>query len=165
MLLCPAPGVYHGTLNFDPNSDGHIDSTQLLPYPPLSSPGSSSPQSHPEVPTSILITEFHFILLYRDRTVGICTLNGKQTYEDVIPLVRKTILAEVYISRCCRDHMRQSRGSQRILFVRHIGFIRTSRYLSWWSATRAVTCGKYILHSKTLIPRCDMPRSVVLSNM
>ncbi|KAN0100510.1 Pep3/Vps18/deep orange family domain containing protein [Tylopilus felleus] len=83
-----APGIYHGTLNFDPNSDDHIDSTQLLPYPLLSSyePPASQPQPHPDVPASILLTEFHFILLYRDRITGICTLNGKQTYEDVIPL-------------------------------------------------------------------------------
>ncbi|KAG8219704.1 Pep3/Vps18/deep orange family-domain-containing protein [Butyriboletus roseoflavus] len=81
-----APGIYHGTLNFDPNSDDHVDSTQLLPYPPLDSPESLALQPHPQVPISILLTEFHFILLYRDRIVGLCTLNGKQTYEDVIPL-------------------------------------------------------------------------------
>ncbi|KAG6381063.1 Pep3/Vps18/deep orange family-domain-containing protein [Boletus reticuloceps] len=81
-----APGIYHGTLNFVPNYDDHIDSTQLLPYPSLSSPEPLALRPHPEVPTSILLTEFHFILLYRDRIVGICILNGKQTYEDVIPL-------------------------------------------------------------------------------
>ncbi|KAF9244574.1 Pep3/Vps18/deep orange family-domain-containing protein [Melanogaster broomeanus] len=78
-----APGIYHGTLNFDPNSDDHIDSTQLLPYPSFGSAASPPP---PEVPTSIALTEFHFILLYGDRIVGICTLDGQQTYEDVIPL-------------------------------------------------------------------------------
>ncbi|KIJ68589.1 hypothetical protein HYDPIDRAFT_165357 [Hydnomerulius pinastri MD-312] len=81
-----APGIYHGTLNFDPNSDDHIDSTQLLPYPSLSSSGSAASPPPPEVPTSIALTEFHFILLYRDRIIGICTLNGKQTYDDVVPL-------------------------------------------------------------------------------
>lgn len=89
-----APGIYHGTLNLDPSSDDHIDSTQLLTYPPLSSPEPPlSSQSHPQVPASILLTEFHFILLYRDRIVGICTLNGKQTYEDVIPLVSSTMFS------------------------------------------------------------------------
>ena len=90
-IIGSAPGIYHGTLNFHPNSDDHVDSTQLLPYPPLSSPESPASQPHPEVPTSILLTEFHFILLYRDRIVGICTLNGKQTYEDVIPLVSRSM--------------------------------------------------------------------------
>lgn len=91
MPLGSAPGIYHGTLNFDPNSDDHIDSTQLLPYPSLSSPESFASQPHLEVPASILLTEFHFILLYKDRIAGICTLNGKQTYEDVIPLVSSTM--------------------------------------------------------------------------
>ncbi|KAG9314254.1 hypothetical protein JVU11DRAFT_5042 [Chiua virens] len=81
-----APGIYHGTLNYALNSDDHVDSTQLLPYPPPTSPESLTSQPHPEIPTSILLTEFHFILLYRDRITGICTLNGKLTYEDVIPL-------------------------------------------------------------------------------
>lgn len=82
-----APGIYHGTLNFDPNSDDHIDSTQLHPYPSFL-PGTSPDNSHspPEVPVSISLTEFHFILIYRDRIIGISTLNGKQTYEDAIPL-------------------------------------------------------------------------------
>ncbi|KIK86558.1 hypothetical protein PAXRUDRAFT_831909 [Paxillus rubicundulus Ve08.2h10] len=81
-----ASGIYHGTLNFDPNCDDHIDSTQLLPYPSSSSFGSATSPSPPEVPTSIALTEFHFILLYGDRIIGICTLNGQQTYEDAIPL-------------------------------------------------------------------------------
>lgn len=88
MRMSLAPGIYHGTLNFDPNSDDHIDSTQLHPYPSFL-PGTSPDTSHspPEVPVSISLTEFHFILLYMDRIIGISTLNGKQTYEDAIPLV------------------------------------------------------------------------------
>ncbi|OAX44376.1 hypothetical protein K503DRAFT_861432 [Rhizopogon vinicolor AM-OR11-026] len=88
-----APGIYHGTLNFDPNSDDHIDSTQLHPYPAISpgAPPGTSP-STAEVPVSISLTEFHFILLYRDRLVGISTLNGKQTYEDVIPLRQNEVV-------------------------------------------------------------------------
>jgi vacuolar protein sorting-associated protein 18 len=92
-----APGIYHGTLNFDPNSDDHIDSTQLHPYPTFSNgvaPGASP--SAAEVPISISLTEFHFLLLYADRIVGISTLNGKQTYEDVIPLVCHAIRCRLH---------------------------------------------------------------------
>ena len=86
-----APGIYHGTLNFDPNFDDHIDSTQLHPYPMFSlGETSGTSPSAAEIPVSISLTEFHFILLYRDRIVGISTLNGKQTYEDFIPLVGHT---------------------------------------------------------------------------
>ncbi|KAI6104067.1 hypothetical protein EDD16DRAFT_1638645 [Pisolithus croceorrhizus] len=69
-----APGIYLCI-------DDHIDSTQLFPYPSLSqhetSTASSSP---PQVPSSTLV------LLYKDRLIGICTLNGKQNYEDNVPL-------------------------------------------------------------------------------
>jgi len=92
-----APGIYHGTLNFDPNSDDHIDSTQLHPYPAVS-PDAPPGTSAAEVPVSISLTEFHFILLYRDRIVGISTLNGKQTYEDFMPLVSRTFRRRLY---CC----------------------------------------------------------------
>ncbi|KAH7885903.1 Pep3/Vps18/deep orange family-domain-containing protein [Phlebopus sp. FC_14] len=81
-----APGIYHGTLNFDPNSDDHIDSTQLIPYPSMTSSVLGGLLRTNEVPVSIALTEFHFILLYDDRIIGICTLNGEQTYEDVVPL-------------------------------------------------------------------------------
>ena len=84
-----APGIYYGTLNFDPNVDDHIDSTQLFPYPSLAQTPASQTSPQPvQVPVSIALTEFHFILLYKDRVIGICTLNGKQTYEDIVPLVR-----------------------------------------------------------------------------
>jgi hypothetical protein len=33
------------------------------------------------------LTEFHFILLYKDHVIGICNLDKKLTYEEVIPLV------------------------------------------------------------------------------
>lgn len=36
---------------------------------------------------SIAFTEFHFILLYRDRVMGVSTLNEQVTYEDILPLV------------------------------------------------------------------------------
>ncbi|KAL4070829.1 Pep3/Vps18/deep orange family-domain-containing protein [Scleroderma citrinum] len=82
-----APGIYYGTLNFDPNIDDRIDSTQLFPYPSLAqAPVSQTSPPLPQVPVSIALTEFHFILLYKDRIIGICTLNGKQTYEDIVPL-------------------------------------------------------------------------------
>ncbi|EGO05168.1 hypothetical protein SERLA73DRAFT_68797 [Serpula lacrymans var. lacrymans S7.3] len=82
------PGIYHGKLNFDPNADDHIDSAQLLPYPSLSSP-SISPSGAvfgADAPLSMALTEFHFILLYKNKIIGICNLDEKQSYEDVLPL-------------------------------------------------------------------------------
>ncbi|KIK30365.1 hypothetical protein PISMIDRAFT_88003 [Pisolithus microcarpus 441] len=82
-----APGIYYGTLNFEQSVDDHIDSTQLFPYPTLSQHETSTASTPlPQVPISIALTEFHLVLLYKDRLIGICTLNGKQSYEDTVPL-------------------------------------------------------------------------------
>ena len=84
-----AQGIYHGTLNFESTSDDLIDAAQLLPYPsvsrsPVANPKSPTPS---EVPMSIALTKFHFLLLYRDRIVGVCNLNEKLSYEERLPLV------------------------------------------------------------------------------
>jgi hypothetical protein len=78
-------GVYHGTLKFDLESEDQIDSAQLLPYP--SRDGSST-----STLISMALTEFHFILLYKDRVIGICNLNDQVVYEETIPLVGPTCL-------------------------------------------------------------------------
>ena len=66
-------------MNFTSNSDDFVDSPQLLPYPNL--------ESHAPQPLSISLTEFHFVLLYKDRVVGICNLNDALVYEELLPLV------------------------------------------------------------------------------
>jgi vacuolar protein sorting-associated protein 18 len=89
VTIYEAPGIYHGTLNFESTSDDLIDATQLLPYPLFpsspSSLGSNSPTA--EMPISIALTEFHFILLYKDRIASVCNLDEKLTYEEPLPLV------------------------------------------------------------------------------
>ena len=83
------PGLYHGTLNFESTTDDLIDAAQLLPYPALTSLSPSTPgRDVPEIPVSTVLTEFHFILLYKDRVVGVCNLDEKLTYEESLPLVR-----------------------------------------------------------------------------
>ncbi|TFK77229.1 hypothetical protein BDN72DRAFT_953692 [Pluteus cervinus] len=74
------PGVYHGTLNFESFSDDMIDGAQLLPYPTLAT---STAQ---ETPISVALTEFHFILLYKNKIVGVNTLNEALAYEDTLPI-------------------------------------------------------------------------------
>jgi hypothetical protein len=82
------PGIFHGSLNFESTSDDLIDAAQLLPYPTFSSSASSpSPQTTAESPASIALTEFHLILLYKDRIAGVSRLDEKLTYEESLPLV------------------------------------------------------------------------------
>lgn len=80
-------GIYHGTMNYnEANSDDFIDAADLLPYPYTE-----------ELPTSIALTEFHFILLYKDRIVGVCNLDQKLTYEESLALVSRS-LAQTNVS-------------------------------------------------------------------
>lgn len=73
-------GIYHGTMNYSSSSDDFVDSAQLLPYPAADN---TSP-----TPLSMSITEFHFVLLYKDRIAAICNLNDALVYDELLPLVR-----------------------------------------------------------------------------
>ncbi|KAI0375319.1 hypothetical protein BV20DRAFT_1032567 [Pilatotrama ljubarskyi] len=74
-----AAGIYHGNLDFESKTDELIDSAELLPYPPVSSQSGN-------IPVSMALTEFHFLLLYRDRVLGISNLNEQLAYEELLPL-------------------------------------------------------------------------------
>ncbi|KIK70851.1 hypothetical protein GYMLUDRAFT_32922 [Collybiopsis luxurians FD-317 M1] len=73
-----APGIYHGTLNFESATDDYIDAADVLPY--------SSSGDVVEFPVSIALTEFHYVILYKDRIAGVCHLNDKLVYEEPLPL-------------------------------------------------------------------------------
>lgn len=86
-----APGVYHGNINYESVSDDLIDGAQLLPYPILPVSPSLSPNRNKVdesvLPLSMIFTEFHFVLLYRDRVMAVSILNEQVVYEDILPLV------------------------------------------------------------------------------
>ena len=90
-------GIYHGNLDFESNSDDLIDSAQLLPHPALPASPSLSPSrqdaAQTAIPISIALTEFHFLLLYRDRVLGISNLNEQLAYEELLPLVSTNLNA------------------------------------------------------------------------
>ncbi|CAI2181674.1 1175_t:CDS:10 [Funneliformis geosporum] len=81
------PGIYHGSLVFGSQDvgDSVIDSAKLLPYPTTPSDNDTSTTST-EVPLSFALTEFHFILLYKERVKAICQLNDQIVFDDFIPL-------------------------------------------------------------------------------
>ncbi|KAG2188073.1 hypothetical protein INT44_000824 [Umbelopsis vinacea] len=80
------PGIYHGNLVFGSQNPGEhvIDNAQLLQYP--TNPLESGETQVDSVPLSIAMTEFHFILLYKDRIRAICHLNDEIVYEEMINL-------------------------------------------------------------------------------
>ncbi|KAM3584072.1 tethering complex subunit [Umbelopsis sp. WA50703] len=80
------PGIYHGSLVFGSQNPGEhvIDNAQLLQYP--TNPAESDEPQLDFVPLSIAMTEFHFILMYKDRLRAICHLNDEIVYEEMINL-------------------------------------------------------------------------------
>ena len=100
------PGIYHGSLSFPSPSadqlhpgDGIIESASLIPYPtepPPSKPLSSQyrneaddedEEGRTEVPLSMALTEWHFVLLYSDKVRVIELLSDKVVFEERLDLV------------------------------------------------------------------------------
>lgn len=85
------PGIYHGMLSFHDQQvgDSVIESANLLPYPAMALE-SKDEQGHEEtvaeIPLSIALTEFHFILLYRDRIMAISSMDDRVACEEPLPL-------------------------------------------------------------------------------
>ncbi|KAG0252035.1 hypothetical protein BG011_007258 [Mortierella polycephala] len=83
-------GIYHGNLIFGSQNvgDSVIDTPQLLPYPAtrLESDASKAMQ---EIPIAIALTEFHFILLYKERVRAVNQLNDQIVFDELIPLRSK----------------------------------------------------------------------------
>ncbi|GAA5865517.1 hypothetical protein JCM8547_001274 [Rhodosporidiobolus lusitaniae] len=90
MAWMTGPGIYHSHLLFSSSSDlppgeGIIDSASLIPYPSLSS-GSGDEEEQQEQPISMALTEFHFVLLYRERVVAVDLLTDRVVWEEVLEL-------------------------------------------------------------------------------
>ncbi|KAG0369768.1 Pep3/Vps18/deep orange family-domain-containing protein [Gamsiella multidivaricata] len=83
------PGVYHGNLVFGSQNAGEsvIDTPQLLPYPATRLEPDAS--AAVEVPIAIALTEFHFILLYKERVRAVNQLNDQLVFDELIPLRAK----------------------------------------------------------------------------
>ncbi|KAH7104620.1 Pep3/Vps18/deep orange family-domain-containing protein [Auriculariales sp. MPI-PUGE-AT-0066] len=77
-----AAGVYHGTLNLA-SPDNPVDSANLMPF-------SSSMQEDP--PLAVSVTEYHFLLLRKNRVCGIRTLDEHPVVEEPVPLKSGEVL-------------------------------------------------------------------------
>ncbi|KAK0526251.1 tethering complex subunit [Tilletia horrida] len=78
------PGIYYGSLSLPTQSSGDslIDSANLLPYPALNSSEGDGLQK----PVSMALTDFHFLLLYKDQVVGSSILDDQTVYRESLPL-------------------------------------------------------------------------------
>ncbi|KAJ1026321.1 hypothetical protein NDA16_002408 [Ustilago loliicola] len=107
------PGVYHGLLSYPSDAtagDSVIESANLLPYPAIAIEDETNSTSNKrrsristasngdnssfgngaapitEIPLSIALTEFHFVLLYQDRVMAISSLDDQVIFEEALPL-------------------------------------------------------------------------------
>lgn len=86
-------GVLYGNLDFT-RPDSVLTDVQVWEYP-----------SNAEKPISIVITQFHFLLLLPDRVKAICTLNGQVVFEDIFTekfgplkrMVKDPIIGQIWI--------------------------------------------------------------------
>ncbi|KZT55917.1 hypothetical protein CALCODRAFT_497967 [Calocera cornea HHB12733] len=69
-------GIYTSALVFPPpaGSQGPIDAARLLPFP------------SPEIPIAIVMTEWHYVLLYPSSICGISILTERKVWEERLPL-------------------------------------------------------------------------------
>ncbi|KAI1305565.1 hypothetical protein EDD11_004922 [Mortierella claussenii] len=81
------PGIYHGNLVFGSQNVGEsvIDAPQLLPYPATRLEADAT-TAVSEIPIAIALTEFHFILLYKERVRAVNQLNDQIVFDELIPL-------------------------------------------------------------------------------
>lgn len=70
-------GVLYGTLDYA-RPDSLLSDVQVWEYPP-------DIDFNFNKPISIVLTQFHFLLLLPDRVKAVCILNGQVVYEDVFP--------------------------------------------------------------------------------
>lgn len=74
------PGIYHGSLVFGSQNPGDsvMADTQLLPYPWCD----EARQRRLGSPLSLVLSEFHFLLLYEDRFVAVSQLDNTVAHEE-----------------------------------------------------------------------------------
>lgn len=90
LIWLTGPGIYHGLIKYGDQQvgDSVIDSANLLPYPVIAMDTNDGQEAETfaEIPLSIALTEFHFILLYRDRVMAISSLDDHVVFQESLPL-------------------------------------------------------------------------------
>ncbi|KAF8329689.1 Pep3/Vps18/deep orange family-domain-containing protein [Cantharellus anzutake] len=94
MAWMTGQGIYYGMLNLSaPSTSDIIESATLLPYPYSAPSSPTTPPSSPKLsqnpmPLSMLITDYHFLLLYPDRVCAVSNLGGVErlVYEEFLAL-------------------------------------------------------------------------------
>ncbi|KAI7903291.1 Pep3/Vps18/deep orange family-domain-containing protein [Cokeromyces recurvatus] len=78
-------GIYYGHLSFNEKDDHLLNDANLIPFPPTTY-DENTDTLITDQPISFIITEFHFVLLYKRYVRAMCRLSDKIVYEEMIPL-------------------------------------------------------------------------------
>lgn len=87
------PGVYRGSFVSGAPASGNtvFDRAKLVPYPALQNRGARATGAGDQAqPISVAMTEFHYLLLYKDRIVAVCILNDEVVLDELLPHVRSS---------------------------------------------------------------------------
>jgi hypothetical protein len=66
--------------------DNFLKDVKLIRYPHISST-SESPSKDAKPPRSLVMTDYHVLILYSNCVKGICTLNEEVIFEDAFDMV------------------------------------------------------------------------------
>ncbi|KAI8987094.1 Pep3/Vps18/deep orange family-domain-containing protein [Pilobolus umbonatus] len=97
-------GIYHGDLNFTQSNTNQMIVNAKLQSFPATSYDENSNTLVADIPISIAITEFHYILLYKDYVRAICRLNEKIMYEESISLNENEIIHQITVDNVQRTY-------------------------------------------------------------
>lgn len=96
-------GIYHGSFDFSEKSNQLLEHTQLLPFPKTQY-DQQTDCLMAEKPLMMVMTEFHFILLYTTHVRAVCRLNEKLVFEEQIPLNQSEVVQGMVIDNIKRTY-------------------------------------------------------------
>eukprot|EP00158_Paraphelidium_tribonemae_P004321 Partr_v1_DN26687_c3_g1_i2_m69496 putative Vacuolar Protein len=79
-----APGIYNGEINLASTNGQVIEKAHILPYPAQKATGALQ-EIIVVAPRYLACTQFHFILLYRDRVLVMSRLNDEIVFDATLP--------------------------------------------------------------------------------
>ncbi|OBZ89341.1 Vacuolar protein sorting-associated protein 18 [Choanephora cucurbitarum] len=95
-------GIYHGSFDFSEKKQ-LLEHTQLLPFPKTLY-DQQTDCLVAEKPLSMVMTEFHFILLYSTHIRALCRLNEKLVFEEQIPLQQDEVVQGMVVDNIKRTY-------------------------------------------------------------
>jgi hypothetical protein len=173
MAWLTSRGLFHATLSTarpnsgDLSSQDLLDASSLLPYPTALSDGTIMAGRSPGVrdatstdgfPTGVVLTEFHFILLLKDRVVAFSRLDESLVYDELISLVCQLSHAPSFANVVCSA---AANGFWEYLQTQSTGLygsILPTDSMKSSESTKSETFGEYTSKRRITPLLCSLPK-------